>query len=359
MDVRRLPSLLLALAALCAGGCTATEDDAAPVAAESSPASIAVGEPTPSPSTTVSATPSATPTPTPTARPNPVSLQALMAKQYDGRGLRVGRVLARTASYTRHFVTYKSGKLTISGILNVPDGKGPFPALVLAHGYIDPAIYTNGRGMMREQDYLARRGYVVLHVDYRNHAQSDDDPRRRPAAASRLHRGRHQRGARDQEVAAALPRRRAGRAGGPLARRRRPLQRAGRPARAGGRGGRVRAGELDAADNFDRWIRGDGERRALAQRIIGSTASPEQNPEFWSNASPADRSSTGSPSRCSSTTGRPTTPARPWSRQTLAALEAAGADARLVWYDGEQHAFGPQWPLSMRRTVAFFDRNLT
>ena len=29
---------------------------------------------------------------------------------------------------------------------------------------------------MREQDYLARRGYAVLHTDYRNHAQSDDDP---------------------------------------------------------------------------------------------------------------------------------------------------------------------------------------
>jgi hypothetical protein len=30
---------------------------------------------------------------------------------------------------------------------------------------------------MREQDYLAQRGYVVLHTDYRNHAQSSDDPR--------------------------------------------------------------------------------------------------------------------------------------------------------------------------------------
>jgi dipeptidyl aminopeptidase/acylaminoacyl peptidase len=30
---------------------------------------------------------------------------------------------------------------------------------------------------MREQDYLARRGYVVLHTDYRNHAASDDDPK--------------------------------------------------------------------------------------------------------------------------------------------------------------------------------------
>lgn len=61
--------------------------------------------------------------------------------------------------------------------MNVPAGDGPFPVLVLAHGYIDPDVYVNGQGLLREQDYLARAGYVVLHVDYRNHAQSGNDPR--------------------------------------------------------------------------------------------------------------------------------------------------------------------------------------
>src|SRR5262245_23015151 len=83
--------------------------------------------------------------------PHPVSLQTLIAKKYDGRQLRVGRVLARTSDYARYFVTYRSGKLTISGIMNVPDGNGPFPVVILNHGYIDPAIYTNGRGLAGEQ----------------------------------------------------------------------------------------------------------------------------------------------------------------------------------------------------------------
>jgi hypothetical protein len=30
--------------------------------------------------------------------------------------------------------------------------------------------------MTRERGYLAARGYVAPHVDYRNHAESDDDP---------------------------------------------------------------------------------------------------------------------------------------------------------------------------------------
>lgn len=38
-----------------------------------------------------------------------------MDKKYNGRGLRLGDVLARASAYTRHFVTYRSGDLTISG----------------------------------------------------------------------------------------------------------------------------------------------------------------------------------------------------------------------------------------------------
>ena len=58
----------------------------------------------------------------------------------------------------------------------MPTGSGPFPAVVLAHGYIDPAIYVRGQGMPRERRQLAAAGFIALHVDYRNHAASDDDP---------------------------------------------------------------------------------------------------------------------------------------------------------------------------------------
>ena len=73
----------------------------------------------------------------------------------------------------------------MTGVLNIPTGRGPFPAVVLAHGYIDPAIYVSGQGMTRERGYLATQGFVAFHVDYRNHAGSDDDP----LAARRLRTG--------------------------------------------------------------------------------------------------------------------------------------------------------------------------
>ena len=107
--------------------------------------------------------------------PATVSLDYLAHKDFDGRELKLVKVLAREPGYTRYYITYKSGDLTISGIMNVPKGKGPYPVIITNHGFIDARVYTNGRGLKREQDYLAKRGYVVLHPDYRNHNGSSKD----------------------------------------------------------------------------------------------------------------------------------------------------------------------------------------
>lgn len=307
-----------------------------------------------------SATPPATPTATPAASPSPsrpphpVSLPALMAKKYDGRDLALGRVLDRNSAYTRYFATYRSGDLTISGIMNVPAGRGPFPALVLNHGYIDPDVYTNGRGLKREQDYLARRGYVVLHTDYRNHAQSDDDPN------SEL----HLRLGYTEDVINAV-----------LALRSSSLpylghDRIGLLGRSMGGGitynalvtqpGLVKAAVVfapvssNAAQNFNRWSRGD----SVAPRIIAEYGAPERNPAFWRGLSAVnyfDRIT--EPIIIHHGTSDDTCPPQ-WSRDTQAALKRAGKDSTLYWYEGEEHAFVPLWPTSMRRTVQFLDRHL-
>src|SRR3989338_1908776 len=92
---------------------------------------------------------------------NQLSLPSFATQEFMGSDLTIGSVLAQTNTYTRYYMTYKSGGLTISGIINIPHGDGPFPVLFLNHGFIDPAVYTNGRGLKREQDYLAQRGYIV------------------------------------------------------------------------------------------------------------------------------------------------------------------------------------------------------
>jgi dipeptidyl aminopeptidase/acylaminoacyl peptidase len=327
-------------------GCTS---ERAPDSAAPSPA-VPSGTPTPR---------ATSPTTAPTSAPpviDPVSLQALMSKEYDGRALRTRRVLARTAAYTRYFVTFRSGDLRISGVMNVPRGNGPFPVLVLLHGYIDPGVYVNGQGLLREQDYLARHGYVALHVDYRGHAHSDPAP----GAETSLRLGY------TVDAINAVH---------AVRRSRLPYldgTRVGLLGRSMG-GGVVyntlvaQPGLVDAAvafapvssdtvDNFERWT--VPERADVARRIIARHGSPEGDPQFWRDVSPRtffDRVT--EPLLIHHGTSDDSCPPR-WSRTTVRALRAAGADVRLQWYDGEEHAFGPQWPLSMRRTVTFFDRTL-
>lgn len=96
-----------------------------------------------------------------------------MRRPVDGGSLRLGQLLETTADFTRRVVTYSSDGLTVSGVLLRPRGRGPFPAVVLNHGYIEPSAYTSGQGLAREQAWLASAGYVVLHTDYRGHAGSD------------------------------------------------------------------------------------------------------------------------------------------------------------------------------------------
>lgn len=93
----------------------------------------------------------------------------------NGDDLVFERILQSTNAYTRYQISYLSDGLRISGIMNIPTGSWSFPLVILNHGYIDPAVYTNGRGLKREQDYLARQWFAVVHTDYRNHAFSDTD----------------------------------------------------------------------------------------------------------------------------------------------------------------------------------------
>jgi len=287
-----------------------------------------------------------------------VSIEALAQQTYDGRALQIGEVLDSNDAYTRYFVTYASGDLTISGIMNIPVGAGPFPTLVLAHGYIDPAIYTNGRGMMREQDYLARAGYAVLHTDYRNHAESSDDP----DAELELRLGYTK-----DVINAVLAIKTSGHP-------KLDPDRIGLMGRSMGGGVAYNAlvaspGLVDAAvvyapvssstaDNFNRWTRPDPGADGV-YAIIAAYGAPEASPEFWQDVSPVtyfDRVT--EPILIQHGTADESCPIA-WSQQTLTALQAASADAKLITYDGELHTFEAAWPLSMERTVAFFAEHLT
>ena len=120
-------ALLLALTGCTAGSLTSGPSPAVTppsVSAPPAPAPSASGA-APSPSTASPTPPAATRTPE-AEPPDPVSVAALAQRTYDGRDLELGRELDDAGAYKRYLVSYRGDGLRITGVMNVPDGKGPF-----------------------------------------------------------------------------------------------------------------------------------------------------------------------------------------------------------------------------------------
>lgn len=286
-------------------------------------------------------------------------MAALIERRYDGRDLRRGRLLADRGAYRRYAVSYRGDGERITGIMNVPDGKGPFPVLVLNHGYIDPDTYWSGQGMPREQDHLARQGYVVLHIDYRNHAGSSNDDDvdhelRLPYTVDTINAVL----AVKSSTLGFLDGDRVGWLGRSMGGEVTLRALAAKPGLVDAAVVYASTSSL-AADNWRQFYRRDGDRAATNRRIARAYGLPDDAPGFWRAASARpylDRVT--EPVLVHHGTADDTCPIR-WSERTVDALEDGGADVTFYRYRGEGHTFESQWRRSIERTTDFFDQHLT
>jgi dipeptidyl aminopeptidase/acylaminoacyl peptidase len=286
---------------------------------------------------------------------NLVSVPALIAHRYDGRGLRITSTLSAGLASTRYAVAYRSGRLTVTGVLDVPNRAGRHPVVVIAHGYADPARYTSGSMLEREQAALAENGFVAFQIDYRNYARSTRESTE--AVARPL-------GYAADLVNAVVALRRAHL---PFADTRR-IGLLGRSMGGGvvldalvARPHLAQAAVLYspvssmASDNYRRWVVADA---ALRRRVEDAYGTPTSNRRFWRQASVRgylDRVAV--PVRIDHGTADSVCPAR-WSEATARALRAEGKDVRLYEYPGEGHRFDRSWTRFMHRAVTFLRAEL-
>lgn len=126
------------------------------------------------PSSTAPPRPTATPMLTPTPDPfAAISIAALRARSYPGGQITIVRTLGTTAAFTRYLIAYPSDGLRITGVMDVPAGSGPFPVIILNHGYVAPPS-VSGTYVGSYADYYARNGYLTISPDYRGYGGSDD-----------------------------------------------------------------------------------------------------------------------------------------------------------------------------------------
>lgn len=273
-----------------------------------------------------------------------------------GTGLTL-RESTRNEAYVHYNADYVSNGLKISGIMKIPLGDGPFPLLLTNHGYIAPSVYTRGRGLKREEDWLARQGFAVFHSDYRGHADGDESPdtERRIYDAGLEY---------SMDVMNAIHAIRAAKI---------PNVDASRVGMVGhSMGGGVSLNiavahpemvdafvlyapvSADAWKNFDRWRR-EREEDDRTKEVMGER---DENPDLWDALSSRTYlQNIIAPVLIFQGTNDKDVP-HEWSTELNDDLKAMGKNVEYVVYDGEGHEFGPQWTDFMKRMTAFFKANL-
>ena len=104
------------------------------------------------------------------------TIPELTRRSYGEGELRVESVLDVTDAFTRTLIAFDSDGLTIYGFMDVPSGDGPFPVVIVNHGYVDPGVYSTLTYTTHYADALARAGYVAIHPNLRGYPPSEDGP---------------------------------------------------------------------------------------------------------------------------------------------------------------------------------------
>jgi dipeptidyl aminopeptidase/acylaminoacyl peptidase len=317
-----------ALIAGCAGPGTATPGRS-PVAAG-----------TPSPRTAQVSTPEPTAVPTP---PLPAYwIESLRARKYPGGPLQVKEQMFRGSGFTKFQMTWPSGGQTMTGTISMPDGPGPFPVVVVNHGYIPSNSYWVGQDSGIFGDPLAAHGFISVAPNWPGYAGSGPAPPELPAIVG--------------ELVAALD------LVGSLSTL--PQADPSRVAFIGHSNGggisllamvvdpRIKGVVLfapvssDMADNARKWW--------LRNNSMGTAGSPDTNPEGYQHLSPRNYFAPGQPPTLFlQGTADEDIPAA-WTQTTRDALTAKSVQTDVVWFPDAHHdmvgsdlaranALGEQW----------------
>jgi dipeptidyl aminopeptidase/acylaminoacyl peptidase len=107
-----------------------------------------------------------------------LTIRHLRAGNYAGSPIEVEETLPAGRGYTRQIVSFRSEGLKQYALLLIPTGKSPangWPAIVLNHGYVEPALYESTLAYEATMDAFARAGYIVFRPDFRGHGRSEGD----------------------------------------------------------------------------------------------------------------------------------------------------------------------------------------
>lgn len=110
------------------------------------------------------------PEPTPLAK---YSFENLINRTYTGSEIKLEKVIKEEETHTSYLFSFLSDGQKVTGQLNLPRGKGPFPVVVMLRGYVDKEVYFTGLGTRKAAGVFAENGFITLAPDYLGFGESD------------------------------------------------------------------------------------------------------------------------------------------------------------------------------------------
>jgi uncharacterized protein len=135
------------------------------------PPQIVIETFTPAPIPAETLTPSATPTIDELI--HPYTIEGLRQHEYQSGDIHIRSMLDENDKYTSYLIDYPSDGLTITGVMQIPTGEGPFPVILMNHGFFSRSVFNSGDGTDRSSAYLSEHGYITIASDYRSWGKSD------------------------------------------------------------------------------------------------------------------------------------------------------------------------------------------
>ncbi len=320
----RRSALLPVVLLLLLSGCS----NASPQAHSSTPST----RPTSAAQPTASPTSVATPVPTPPLPP--YYIETLRAEKHEGGTLSIGEeVSCRGYSLCLPGVRTKrmswpSGGQTMTGLISLPEGPGPYPVVVVNHGFIPPERYGEGQDSLIFGEPMAQHGFIAVAPNWPGYLGSGPAPPELPALlgqavaaldlvgslpslpqadTTKIAFVGHSNGGGESQIAMVVdPRIKAVVLHGPVS--------------------------SDMRDNAHKWW--------LARpESLGALGTPESNPAGYDHISPRNYFQAGQPPVLIIQGTADHTIPREWTEATLAALKEKGVQAEVMWFPDADHDF--------------------
>ena len=118
-------------------------------------------------------------------KPRPLdkyTIENLAKAQIQPSKIEIGETVKEDKEFTSYLFSFSldptlSGKekKKVTGIINIPSGNGPFPAVVMFRGYVDQEVYRTGDGSRRAAEFFAKNGLVSVAPDFLGYGGSDKE----------------------------------------------------------------------------------------------------------------------------------------------------------------------------------------